>query len=364
MPTFHRKHWRAFSNIVTLALLLLISAIASYAQEKQVKVLFPVVQDKKWGFIDSRGQIVIAPQFDGARDFSEGLAAVCVGKKWGFIDEAGKWVVEPIYELALPFSEGLAQVRMGGQWTAEPIYLMGGQTSYIDKTGKIAFTLSSSPLGTSYDDYTFSAGLLPLALGNEKYGYIDKSGRQAIGPKFDYAGDFSEGLAGVWVGDYIGFIDQTGIFVINPTFPIAGWGHPHSFSEGLVSIPMGNGMGYIDKTGKVVIAPQFYNADSFSEGLAAVQLTEKENLEGYIDRAGKIVIKPQFDIGGAGHFHEGLAAVRIDDEWGYIEKTGKVVIKPRFQDVHYFSDGLAQVWIDGKLGYINKTGEFVWKPSK
>jgi hypothetical protein len=363
MLGFDDKHLRTLSSAVAVALLLLISGITSFPQEKQFKALFPILQDKKWGFIDAKGQMVVAPQFDRARDFSEGLAPVCMGKKWGFIDEAGKWVVEPIYELALPFSEGLAQVRIGGQWTAEPIYLMGGQTSYIDKTGKTVFTLSSSPLGTSYDDYTFSEGLLPLALGNEKYGYLDKSGRQAIAPKFDFAGEFSEGLAGVWAGDYIGFIDQTGIFVINPTFPIAGWGHPHSFSEGLVSIPMGGGMGYIDKTGKVVIAPQFYDADSFSEGFAAVRLTEKENLEGYIDGTGKIVINPQFDIGGAGHFHEGLAAVRIDDEWGYIDKTGKVVIKPQFQDVHYFSNGLAQVWMDRKLGYINKAGEFVWKPS-
>jgi hypothetical protein len=158
-------------------LFLVVCAIASFAQENKSRNLFPIVQNQKWGFIDVKGQIVITPQFDYAREFSEGLAAASVGKKWGYIDETGKWSIEPKYELALPFSEGLAQVRIGGQWSSEPIYLIGGKTSYIDRAGKVVFTLSISPLGTSYNDYTFSEGLLPMALGSDKYGYVRFEGK-------------------------------------------------------------------------------------------------------------------------------------------------------------------------------------------
>ncbi|MDQ3818216.1 MAG: WG repeat-containing protein [Acidobacteriota bacterium] len=346
---------------LTVALLLFVGVVASFARGSESRKLFPVVRNKKWGFIDVKGQTVIPLQFDYARDFSEGLAAAGAGDKWGYIDETGRWAIEPKYESALPFSEGLAQVRVGGQWSSEPVYLIGGKTSYIDRTGKVVFTLPDSPLGTSYDDYTFSEGLLPLALSRDKYGYVDKTGRMAIEPKFDYAGDFSEGLAGVWVGDFIGFIDRTGKFAIKPKFPIAGWGRPNSFSEGLVTVPVGEMMGFVDKTGKIVIAPRFYRADSFSEGLAAVQLTERENLDGYIDKTGKIIIKPQFEIGG--HFREGLAAVRINGKWGYIDKSGKVVIQPQFSEAQWFSGGLAQVRVGGRLGYINAAGSYVWRPT-
>ncbi|MBN1460634.1 MAG: WG repeat-containing protein, partial [Armatimonadetes bacterium] len=44
----------------------------------EVAGLYPVSVDGKWGYIDKTGTIRIQPQFDDARDFSDGLAAVRV----------------------------------------------------------------------------------------------------------------------------------------------------------------------------------------------------------------------------------------------------------------------------------------------
>jgi len=57
--------------------------------------LFPIEKDGKWGYIDNTGRIVIKPQFDEARDFSEGLARVTIDGKFGYIDKTGKYVWEP-----------------------------------------------------------------------------------------------------------------------------------------------------------------------------------------------------------------------------------------------------------------------------
>ncbi|MEP7211873.1 MAG: WG repeat-containing protein [Acidobacteriota bacterium] len=64
-----------------------------------------------------------------------------------------------------------------------------------------------------------------------------------------------------------GFINQQGRIVIPFEFNIAG-----DFSEGLARVKVGDKWGYVDETGKVVIAPQFSGARSFSEGLARVQV--------------------------------------------------------------------------------------------
>jgi hypothetical protein len=74
--------------------------------------------NKKWGFIDKTGILIIKPQFDEASSFSEGLARVLIGRNHGFIDKSGKMVIKPQFDLILlsRFSEGLAPVMIDGKW--------------------------------------------------------------------------------------------------------------------------------------------------------------------------------------------------------------------------------------------------------
>lgn len=65
----------------------------------------------KWGFVNIDGDIVITPQFDEAKSFSNGLAAVAIDGQWGFIDEQGKTVIDAQFEFADYFtSKGLCVV--------------------------------------------------------------------------------------------------------------------------------------------------------------------------------------------------------------------------------------------------------------
>lgn len=49
-----------------------------YSSEEHIG-LFPAKSGDKWGYIDTTGKFVINPQFDEARLFQEGLAAVEIG---------------------------------------------------------------------------------------------------------------------------------------------------------------------------------------------------------------------------------------------------------------------------------------------
>jgi hypothetical protein len=76
----------------------------------------------KVGFIDPEGKWVKKPEFDDARDFREGLAAVnrgarChAGGKWGYIDRDGREVIPVTYRFATPFINGGACVLLDAQW--------------------------------------------------------------------------------------------------------------------------------------------------------------------------------------------------------------------------------------------------------
>lgn len=65
----------------------------------------------KWGFIDTTGTLIIACQYDDAKSFSNGVAAVCLGKRWEYISKQNKTVIDLSLDMAQPFHEGMAQAH-------------------------------------------------------------------------------------------------------------------------------------------------------------------------------------------------------------------------------------------------------------
>ncbi|MDL2325437.1 WG repeat-containing protein, partial [Ruminococcaceae bacterium OttesenSCG-928-A16] len=77
----------------------------------------------KWGFVAADGQLLIAPQYNNARSFSNGLAAVQQGDAWGFINENGEMVIEARFEDARDFNDqGSAFVKEEGSWKLLKLY--------------------------------------------------------------------------------------------------------------------------------------------------------------------------------------------------------------------------------------------------
>ena len=138
--------------------------------------------------------------------------------------------------------------------------------------------LTSDFLKLLYDDVgDFYEGLAWVKM-NGKWGLIDKSGREVIPCKYDYAMVFSEGLAQVKMNGKWGYIDKSGREVIPCKYNDVG-----NFSEGLAMVQMNGKYGYIDKSGREVIPCKYDDVWNFSEGLAMVQMNGKY---GYIDKEG------------------------------------------------------------------------------
>ncbi len=117
-----------------------------------------------WGYINDHGKTVIHPEFNQARAFVRGLAAVQSVEKWGYIDKAGHWRINPLYEDCSDFSEGLAAVRWYGRW-----------------------------------------------------GFIDSMGAFAIPPRYQEARSFADGWADVRLGARWGKVNPTGELIFDPS---------------------------------------------------------------------------------------------------------------------------------------------------
>ncbi|MDI6782869.1 MAG: WG repeat-containing protein, partial [bacterium] len=206
--------------------------------------------------------------------------------------------------ISLAFLAGLcfAQEKLN-ESSARYLIKKDGKFGYIDRTGRIVIQpqfedaewfQTEEPMPVKFKRFF---GLLP-----SKWGYIDRTGKIIIKQQFEGAGNFSEGLASVYIKGLWGLIDTKGQRV-NGLYKLVA-----DFQEGLAGVEIGYKWGYIDKTGKIVIKPLFDFASPFEEDIAYVRIDKKH---GFINKSGKFIIPPQYK--SAYRFSEGLAAVRMSD---------------------------------------------------
>ena len=193
---------------------------------------------------------------------------------------------------------------------------------------------------------------------NKKAYQIDKSGNIQDLPSYDYheisSSGFSDGLTCVLKDSQkrsIAYINTDGKETINVLYS----GGVRNFKEGFAAVlNSDHKYGFINKMGAEVIPCQFDYAEHFSEGLANIRISDNW---GFVDRTGKIVIPCKYS--SAGNFSEKLARVSINCKYGFIDKTGNEVIPCQFDYAGHFSEGLANIQIGGKYGFINQLGEIV-----
>lgn len=300
----------------------------------------PVEANGKYGFADYTGRHVIACQYDSARLFVGGLAAVKSGGKWGFIDIDGHIVVPLVWNETGYFSD---EEQLG------TVQDSNGKWGYVDKSGKLVI-----PCKWDYAT-SFKEGRASVLDKSRGFGYIDTHGNEVCECQWQWAMSFSEGLAMVQSEDFsCRYIDKIGQYA----FPSVLSG-TYSFSEGLAKVTddLSEREGYIDKTGEIVIPCKWDYASDFSEGVAAVR--NDNNRVGFIDKSGRLIIPCKWADGYG--FSEGLAFVKNSyGKWGYIDKTGELVIPCQWEGATNFVDGSA--WVEltpDNWRLIDKSGKYI-----
>ena len=188
-------------------------------------------------------------------------------------------------------------------------------------------------------------------LKNNKYGYV-KNGQMVIKAKYDYASEFSEGLARVGKNGKYGFVNEKGKGIVPIRYVAAS-----NFNYGLAVLKtVDNKCFFIDKTGNPSNENVYLDAKSFSEGLAAVQ--DQYYKYGFINTTGEVIIPHEYSV--VSWFKEGIVAVGRSEEgktrYAYIDKNGNKLTDFEFEEAKDFQNGVGRVKKNGKYGLIDKFG--------
>lgn len=206
---------------ITLTAALALSAPFITAQD-----LIPDKNEKgKWGYVDNSGKKAIDYLFDSAGNFNKGLALVKKGNSFGMIDQNGKEIIPIKYDLIERHSEHIFRVA---------------------------------------DNGSIKDGVLM----NEKYGFVDDSGKELLKPEFEEIGIFNDGLAYVKKSDKYGYIDDRIQTVIPCKYNAIGAFNAKGyvwvcegakFKKNSTSEFSGGKYGIFDRNGNVIV-PVKYNA--------------------------------------------------------------------------------------------------------
>lgn len=314
--------------------------------------LAAVQEDRKWGFIETSGELLVAPIYDEVTLVGGFPAIVRIGAKRGFInhgaqpvlslrfdeiqkpkegriwarrdaawqlyDMLGRPVGELLVEAAMPFAEGLAAVRLQGRW------------GFVDNTG-------AGVIGPEYEAVGSFSGGRALAKQGGKWGVLNRLGAWVVEAKYD-------ALSSAVAGQYVAWQREKGYAVLNTYGRMTlGWvpGQLVALGQGVFAYSEEGmaGMYLLDATGEQVGQERYEAVRPYSEGLAAARKGERW---GFINERGVWVLAPEYPA--VEDFSERRATVQhTNGLWGYCDRRGAWVAQPQFKLAGSFEGGYAMV---------------------
>lgn len=303
----------------------------------------------KWGYIGPDGNFLIKPAYDSADVFNDnGRAIVSKGSLYGIIDSQGKNIVNSQYDYISDFSEGLA---IATDRSGYKVFNREGKTVFENKG-----YISSFKEGFAVIEGNSTPEVHSL------YGYLNREGKIVIPPKYESAGDFSNGAAIVkkQEGSYA-LIDTEGNEVGTYDKYYVG-----SISDGMMPFKetIDTKFGYISRTGSVKIKPEYDIAERFINGNAIVGTNgELSNKTGIIDRKGRYVVMPNYV--NISYLEEGMYALGsavnpqvpyLGSRYAIADNVGKILTKNLYTDVGNYERGYASATDGKETFFIDKTG--------
>lgn len=330
-----------------------------------------VIKDGKYGYIDQTTKEVIACQYDDARDFSEGKAAVKSNGLWGYINEQGKLIANFGYKEAYPYSCGMAAVvnENDSLGFVDSFGLLIVPFSY-DKVENLKFKDSVCIVRKNGEqividtkgnvlETTITPPRSKVAMSNSK-SQLEKLRATALYDQaptpFDELGVFNNGYAIVMQKNTAGkkkygVLTSKGKIVVPCEYDqIEG---PFSSAVEYFIVEKDGLRGAIKTDGSALFPCNYQKVFSVGSEMIMVQ---KDGLLGFINKKGELTIPCKYEDAAAFNASvTGVSAWKKDKKvWNFINQKGEEVATPEYEEILPFCNGICPVKKKGKWGFVNE----------
>jgi hypothetical protein len=328
-------------------------------------MLYPVKENDRWGYIDSKGAVIVPLIYSYCDEFAEGMGALFDHDSQLFrVDSQGMMVmlqgnVQPAWSsfregaVVLERCEQQGLLSASGEWIVPPQFVTV---------------------------FSFSGGLAKVEATDDCMGAVDHTGKWVIPPQFTWLAGFAKDCdVCIATKDPFGtkkqysLISRTGERIGCDTFA-----YGYAGGKGVLPVAKhcveGLRYGLIDQRGDVIAPFVFEQVEGrvYSDYMGATKVGDKW---GAIDLQGNWAVEPKFSW--IGRYSEGLFVAAKGGKWeygqlaeakfGYVNLDGEWVIPAKFDDAWPFRVGLAEVSFNPMTpemtsGYIDREGRYVWAP--
>ncbi|MBN4071059.1 WG repeat-containing protein [Crocinitomix catalasitica] len=318
-------------------------------------------KNKKWGFIDKTGKLVVPCAYDQVYNFEGGYARVKNGNKQGVTDSTGKLVIPVKYGGVSYPAGGFILVRESTNDRKSALFDLKGErlTDFIYEG----------------DDLRAKGEMICVS------GFVNGKSQELIMNKkleFIYAFNRCPAWADEPTDDIVCGKRKDGRWVcINPSGEelfVTDFTQIHGIFENRIIARINDDYGVLNLKGEWLI-PAEYDYIQFDDEEELFHCTNLQNKTAVIDRQGKIIMQPKYY--SVGPLRDGLRRCGIGWSRGYttgivyVNEKWEEVFKPKTKLAGDFKNGVAFIGEPSadatsdqlkSCAYINTKGEIIWNP--
>jgi len=286
---------------------------------------FPVKVDKKWGLINTSGQLAVTPVYDAIGEFKHfGYAVMQRNGRVGLLSQNGVEVVSPRYDDLKVLDSTLVAVMDLGEWmvinlAGKVILKKGYQRLHIWPGGYIAFEKS------------------------KKWGLIRRDGRVIAEPVYDDLQPYNEKFFITRKGESSGLLSSTGGELLAP---IAS--EIKVFNDTLFFFRTGLHWGAVNASRQTVIPARYETFKKLSDHF--IKLVANNKFYIYSLSFGNIISQGTYEDYYA--FSKRYLLVKKDRQLGLIDWCGNSVLTPQYDEIQAHQDNAFRASSKGKWGLV------------